>query len=120
MVRDVSIRDKFMELSAHYASRGIDDFSTFICARVADYFINNEGASTETIFAEIEEALAEPGAGIVMDALDTDAFVGAEDDAIDNDSAGAEDDAIGDDSAGAEDDAIGDDAAGNIPPSSPE
>jgi hypothetical protein len=43
-----------------YANRHIDEFDTFVCARIADYFINSEHASADTIYAEIEEALHEP------------------------------------------------------------
>ena len=60
MVDSVSIRNKFTEFRAEYANRNIDDFDTFVCARVADYFINNEQASTDTIYAAIEKALCEP------------------------------------------------------------
>jgi hypothetical protein len=60
MVDNISIRNKFTEFSAKYANRNIDDFDNFVCARIADYFINHEGASTDTIYAVVEDALHEP------------------------------------------------------------
>lgn len=60
MVDSIFIRNKYTEYSALYANRHIDDYDTFICARVADYYINQGCASTDTIYTEIEEALCEP------------------------------------------------------------
>jgi len=60
MVDSAYICNKFTEFRAEYANRNIDDFDTFVCARIADYFINNEHALTGTIYTVIEKALCEP------------------------------------------------------------
>lgn len=57
MIDIVSIRSKYAEISSIYSNRNIDDFDTFVRARVADYFINHNCACTDTIYAEIDEAL---------------------------------------------------------------
>jgi len=60
MVDNDSIRNKFAEFYTEYENHNIDDFDTFVCARVAEYFINNEHISTDTIYAAIEKALCGP------------------------------------------------------------
>ena len=60
MVDNVLILNKFAEFHTEYENRNINDFDTFVCARVAEYFINNEHISTDTIYTAIEKALCDP------------------------------------------------------------
>ena len=59
MVDNISIRKKHAELKQRHANRQIDDYETFVQARVAEYYINKFNISTDEIYAQIEKALSE-------------------------------------------------------------
>ena len=59
MIDEVLICDKFAEFSRMYENERIDDFNTFLMARVADHFMNTQGASTDEIYAAIKSALSD-------------------------------------------------------------
>ena len=59
---NISVRNKYDELYLKYAKRNIDDFDTFVRARVAEHYINTYHIPTDEVYVRIEEALCKPNA----------------------------------------------------------
>lgn len=60
MLDNTAIQKKYAELSAKYEKRQIDDYDSFVRARMAEYYINTYHIPTDDVYVRIEEALSEP------------------------------------------------------------
>lgn len=59
MVNNISICKKYAELSRKYINCQIDDYDTFVQARVVEYYINAFPDQSDNIYAQVAKAIAE-------------------------------------------------------------
>lgn len=58
MLNEQSICEKYAEFIDLYKDEGIDDFETFVRARVVDYFINSEHLPADEVFETVNSVLS--------------------------------------------------------------